>query len=169
MTRVFTCLAVSNLIVFFGVAALGVLQLDDTPDRHVLLAVFALMVSTLVQVITFTYFTVTGKMMAQAMHLGHMGLTRMGEVKNLKRSMTGCLAGIFASVLLGTATGAMHWREQLPTRMHLVAAMVVLACHVLLLTREYILVIRNGKVYDEVMRDYAVIKEAQTASAESLM
>ncbi len=167
MARVFTCLAVSNLIVFFGVAALGLLKPDETPDRHVLLAVFALMVSALVQVITFTYFTVTGKMMAQAMHLGHMGLDRMAEVKSLKRSMTYCLGGIFASVVLGTASGAVHWRDGLPARMHLVAAMVVLACHVFLLTREYILVVNNGKVFDEVMGEYAAKKESQTSSPKT--
>ncbi len=166
MPRVFTCLAVSNLIVFFGVAALGLLKPDETPDSHVLLAVFALMVSALVQVITFTYFTVTGKMMAQAMHLGHMGLTRMGEVKSLKRSMTLCVAGIFASGVMGTATGAMHWREGLPTRMHLMTAMFVLACHVFLLTREYILVVKNGKVYDNIMGDYTLKKEARVAASK---
>ncbi len=162
MARTFTYLAISNLIVFIGVAALGLVKLDETPDRHVLLAVFALMVSALVQVVTFTYFTVTGKMMFQAMHHASIGRARLDEVKSLKRSMTHCVAGIFASGVLATATGAMQWRDGPNMYLHLMAAMLLLVCHVFLLMREYHLVVSNAQVFDELMSEYASKKKAHS-------
>jgi len=41
-------------------------------DRHILLAVFSLLLSCFIQVLVFTYLTITGKVIAQAVHLARL-------------------------------------------------------------------------------------------------
>lgn len=161
MPRTFACLAVANLLVLVGTAALGLAHLDPSGDRHVVLAVFTLLICCLVQVVTFTYFVVTGKMLAQALHLGGLDLAPLAEAKRLKRNAMRWLAAVVTGIILVTATGAAHWRDQGYSTWHFGAGCVVILVHASALYAQFLLVARNAALVGKVLREYA----AQRGSA----
>ena len=88
MARIFSSFVVAQLILFAVSAAIGVFGSGEHTSRHVLLAILALLLSCLTQVGLFTYFTVTGKMVVQAVHLGRLERGPLVRVTLLKRSVT---------------------------------------------------------------------------------
>lgn len=168
MARAFLFLALGLLGSFVGVAAVGLLIDDGLGDRHVLLAVFALIFDCFVQVITFTYFTVTGKMIAQAVHLGKLDQGPLEEVQVLKRSVSRCLGLAFLSVVFATATGAAHWSRADQQTMHLLAVSVLFVVHCGVLYRQYLLVMRNDAVSEQVFAAYRLIRDDKTMADHSV-
>lgn len=154
MTRVFTGLALGNLLVLLATGAWGMLNPDPTPDRHVLLAVFSLLLTAFVQVLTFTYFTVTGKVVAQAVHLAGHDRAALAGVKRLKRSVSHYLAVMLLAVVVVTVSGAAHWRTNELSTLHLLCGggFLPIACAVLV--REYALVVANARLMTAAMETY---------------
>lgn len=155
MPRIFAALAFGELIVLLGVVGLGSAALEAGPSRHVLLALFALLLSCLIQVIAFTYLTVTGKMIAQAVHLGDLGMDAIDDVKRIKRTFARLLVLVVGAVLFATITGARHWRSEGGAWPHLIAALVVLAVHVGAYYRQYGLVVENAALGERTLARYA--------------
>ncbi len=150
MPRIVVCMAFAILLVLFATAALGVWA---PVERHVVLAVFSLVVSSLSQVAVFTYFTITGKLIAQALHLGGLDMEPLKDVRSMKRSATRMLALIVATVVFATASGASRWR--LPsTGVHALAALLLILVHAIVYFREYNLVWRNARLVDRVLKQY---------------
>lgn len=154
MPRLFSCLVIGHLIVLVGVLALGLYAAEVTAARHVALAVFSLLLSCFIQVLTFTYLTVTGKMIAQAVHLGRLGPEPIDEVKRLKRSMARQLALLFATIVVVTATGANLWRGEGGSLWHLAAAAVVFTAHAIAYYREFSLVCANTRLVERTLAAY---------------
>ncbi len=158
MARAFLFLALGLMCSFIGVAAVGLWLHGGIGDRHVLLAVFALIFDCFVLVITFTYFTVTGKMMAQAIHLGKLDYAPMNDVRTLKRSVTRCLGLAFLSVIFTTATGAAHWNRADQQTMHLLAVSVLFTIHCGVLYRLYMLIESNDALSVKVFAAYRKVR-----------
>lgn len=155
MPRVFACLAVSELFVLLGVAVLGLMGEPRHTDRHIVLAVFALLLSCLIQVIVFTYLTVTGKMMAQAVHLAHFSLEPLSEAKRYKRAATWSMAALLATIVAVTITGAQAWRIGKSGFWHLGAAIATIVAHALVYYRQHALVRHNAELLDRLLQRYA--------------
>jgi len=154
MTRVFTGLAVGNVLVLLATGALGLLHVSPAPDRHVLLAVFSLLLTVFVQVLAFTYFTVTGKIVGQAVHLAGHDAAAIVEVKRLKRSVTRYLLVMLLAVILVTVTGAVHWRTNELGTLHLICAGGGLPFAGLVLLREYALIVDNTALLADAVGTY---------------
>jgi hypothetical protein len=167
MSRIFACLAIGQFIVFLGTATLGWTHVVGSPNRHVVLGVFSLLLSCMIQVVVFTYFTVTGKMIAQAMHLAKLDRRLLDDVKRWKRSVTRLLACGMASVLFVTVTGALYWRSGGAGGVHLLAAMLLLAVHLGVLYKEYDLIVCNAKLLDEVLGRFEHKKASHEFAADS--
>ncbi len=158
MVRVFVCLAVGWMVVCAATGVLGIARLEEPPQRHIVLGIFALLLSCFIQVVVFTYFTVTGKMLAQALHLGHFDLQPLLEAKRLKRSTTRLLACATVSVLGVTVTGALHWRSRDVAAAHWLTAATVLIVHGWVFFVQHRLIAENSRLFDEVMREYGEAK-----------
>lgn len=167
MPRIFAGLAVSQLLVTLGAAGLGLAHFDAEPDRHILLAVFAIVLSCFIQVVTFTYLTVTGKMIVQAVHLGGMALDPVREVKRLKRSLTHTLGLLLAAWVLSAATGGHLWRVEGTTIYHMGAAGVIVAAHLLVYYRQFKLILQNAALVDRTLAAYRRRDPAGSATGES--
>ncbi|MCZ6709226.1 MAG: hypothetical protein O7B25_02565 [Gammaproteobacteria bacterium] len=156
MPRIFLGLACGLLLVLLAAAGVGLWSPGKRPDPHIILAVFALLLACLIQVIVFTYLTVTGKMVTQVLHLAHADLSPMKTVKSIKREAT-YLVGL---MILGTvpvvATGALTWRTHDGQELHLMLAFVSLACHGFVLFREFDLVTRNSRLVDGVLKQHRI-------------
>ncbi len=154
MRRIYGCLSAGNLLVLVGTAVLGLLAIGGTADRHILLALFALLLSCLIQVIVFTYFTVTGKMIGQAVHLGGLEPAPIGEVRRLKRSATHLLAVLVAAIVVVTATGAEFRHTGAGSALHLGSACLLVLVHVFVFYRQYALIVENGAVLERTLLAY---------------
>lgn len=154
MSRVFSGLAIGNVLVIAGAGALGLLSPDDSPDRHVLLSVFALLVCAFVQVLTFTYFTVTGKIVLQSVHLAGYDSDAAVEVTRIKRSMSYHLLAVMLGALVLTVSGAAHWRTGVSSTIHVLTAVGFLPLLCAVFAGEYGLIIRNRRVVDAATRAY---------------
>jgi len=169
MPRVFACLAIANLLLLIASGAVGVVAPQWGADRHVLLSVLTLLFSCFVQVVAFTYLTVTGKMVGQAVHLAELESSILDSVKLYKRGVTRCLAAVFGSIVLVTATGAVGWRSGGATIWHAASAALLMVVQVGVFWREYEIVILNSRLVERTLREYEKSRikklEAQSASA----
>ena len=160
MPKVFLSLAFGHMAVLVGVAALGWFDSSPEPARHIALAVFALLLSAFIQVLTFTYFTVTGKVIAQAVHLAKLDPAHLAEVGFLKKSMTRCLACVVLALVIVVATGARYWSLRQSSTWHVAAAAMTLLVHVAAYLHEYSLVVRNAELLSRTMTDYRTVRTA---------
>lgn len=163
MPRVFLSLCAANLICFLGAAAAGVFIWHFGQDRHILLAVFGLLLSCAIQVLAFTYFTVSGKVIVQAVHLGGLSPEPIFGVKSLKRSMTHLLGLVVASIVAVTATGAYAWRLGGSDWGHYAAVGAALLTHAFAWLSQYELVIRHHRLLSHTLAAYNARRE-ETAS-----
>ncbi len=154
MPRIFASLAIGQVLVLFGTAAVGLMALGRGPDRHIVLAVFAIILSCLIQVIAFTYLTVTGKMLVQAVHLAGFSPGPIQEAKRLKRALIHYLALLVIAVVVVTATGANSWRVGAGSVWHWSAALAVIGVHAFVLHREYAVIVANSSLLARTLSAY---------------
>lgn len=168
MARVFSSLAVAQLIMFAATAAIGLFGSGRHTSRHMLLAVFALLLSCLTQVALFTYFTVTGKMVVQAVHLGRLERSPLAMVKSLKRSATYCLALTFFSVLAVVITGATSLRSTGSGAVHLLVAGIAVAVHCVVFYRELGLILKNAALLGATLGAFERYRQAAAPCDEPI-
>lgn len=154
MARVFVCFVTGHLMVLLAVASLGLFQVGDNPNRHVALAVFLLLLTCLLQVMVFVYLNVTGKMIAQAVHLRQLDLSLVHEARRLKSRFTRVMGMVIGATVLITATGAYQWREGVSLYYHFPSAFVFLTVHIASSYLEYVLICENRALVAEVLRRY---------------
>jgi hypothetical protein len=159
MPRIFGCLGAANLILLVSTALAGFLDPAPAADRHVLLAVFTLLLTCLVQVLAFTYLIVTGKVLAQAVHLGRLDTAAVNRAKELKRFATRTLACVVVGAVIVTATGAAAWRGGDPHLYHLPASIAFVGVLAWGLFRQYDLVCRNARLLEQTLASYSARKE----------
>jgi len=165
MPRIFVCSAIGELIVLIGAGVLAFLRLDPHADRHILLAVFSLILTCLIQVMAFTYLTVTGKTIAQAVHLAALDTGALKDAKRIKQSLARHLALLILAVVFVTASGANVWRVGGGRTMHLAAAFAVLLAHVFVLSRQYALIVANADLLNRTLAEYARRRAERSAGA----
>lgn len=168
MSRIFPCLCVAEIAVLVVTGAVGFLRLDPGADRHVLLAVFALLLSCLIQVAAFTYLTVVQKMTAQAVHLGHLGSEPVHALKRLKGALTRWLGVVVLGVVLLAATGGYHWGAQRLGTLHFAAALIGVGLHVVTYARQYVLLREGGRIAETVLARYTMLREDRRMGARSM-
>lgn len=154
MARIFAGLAIGNYLVLLLTAGFGLFNPDPTPDRHILLAVFVLLLTALIQVVTFTYLTVTGKIIGQTVHLGGYDASALTVVKQLKKSFTHALGAMIAGMLAMAISGAMHWRTGQYGVWHLTMAGAFLVVAGMVLVREYALIVENTVTMEPAIAAY---------------
>jgi|GEM_PF-2030310 len=155
MPRVFVCLAIATSLVLLMTAALGIVRGSMPVDVHVLLAVFALLVSCLVQVVVLMYVSVTGKAVAQAVHLGKFDLAPLEAIRRTKRSVVHTVALVVFSIVFVVATGAIHWQSGEWRLLHDVAAGLVIVLHGVAFVRQFELIIDHKATVTTIMNAYA--------------
>ncbi len=154
MKRVFTALAASELILLVLTGTVGLLHVDPQADRHVLLAVLTLLLSCFVQVVVFTYFSVLGKTVAQALHLAKLPLDPLEEIKRLKRSTLWAVAMVMGVNLALVISGARYWRLHHPGSLHLLWASVAFVVHVAAYLWQYRLVTGGSQLAERALDAY---------------
>lgn len=147
-------LAVSELILLIGTGVLGWMGEQGFRDRHILLAVLGTVLSCLIQAVVFTYFTATGKMMGQAIHLGRLSDDEFREIRTIKQCAARSVALVLVALLASAATGARVWRNGDWRTVHLVFAATVVIAHSIAYSRQLLLIHRNAQLVGRVMNAY---------------
>lgn len=173
MLKAFLGLASANVLLLVATAALGLASESLGATRHVALAIFTLLLSVLVQVLTFTYFTVTGKMIGQAVHIGGLDAQHLQTVRNLKKRVTRCLGVSVVSLVLVTGSGADLWSGGEAASgvlgPHVLWGFAATAVLALALFFEFGLIAENSRFFDGVMREYASNKEQRSPGAREAL
>ena len=159
MPRVFASLAIAALTLFTFTAAIAFASSGSAPDRHILLAVGTLLFSCFIQVVAFTYLTVTGKVVAQAVHFAHLDPAPLSSVKEYKRCFTHQLALVVASMVLVSATGGAAWRSPEALLLHIPAAILTVLIHVWVLRRQHHVLRRNARLVETTLKAYSAWRE----------
>ena len=167
MPRVFACLAICNFLLLAATAGAGIFRVGATPDRHVLLAVVSLIVTCFLQVLTFTYFTVTGKMIAQMVHLGRLDTAYLAGVRRYKRRVTRLLAVCMVGAVLSAATGGALWRSGAQPHWHWGAGALLLVGFLFAVYHQFNAIVLNGRLMDEVTQDYEVERASRSFSKDA--
>lgn len=169
MPRVFTGLAIGQFIVLVAAAAMGVAaDAEAGSNRHVVLAVFALLLACLIQVVVLTYLSVTGKMMAQAVHLGRLDGDSLPVNKAFKRTVTHLIGALLLAIVVAIATGAVAWRSEQSGGWHGSAGALVLLLQLYVYYREWFVIRGNATLVGAVMTCYAQTRGGERdAGAES--
>lgn len=154
MPRIFAAFVAGHLLIVLAVAGLGLLDPAEAPTRHVALALFALLLSCLLQVMAFMYLAVTGKIIVQAVHLGDLELAPVYESKRLKKQFARILAAVVVALMLVTATGAYQWREGVSSWAHLSAASGFILVHLVAAYLQFALICRNKALVSRVLKSY---------------
>jgi len=165
MPRVFASLAIAALTLFTLTAATALASGGSAPDRHILLALGTLLLSCFIQVVAFTYLTVTGKVVAQAVHFAHLDPAPLWTVKQYKRRFTHKLALVMASVVLVSATGGAAWRSREALVLHIPAAVLTLLIHAWALRRQDHILRRNAQLVETTLQAYSGWREQRPGLA----
>lgn len=161
MPRVFACLAIANVLLLVASGAVGIFAPKLGVDRHVLLSVLSLLFSCFAQIVAFTYLTVTGKMIGQAVHLGRLDKSILAAAKTYKRGVTRCLAVVFAAVIFVTASGAAGWRSGSASIWHQVAGGLVLVVHAGVFWKQYEIIYLNSRLVEKSLAQYEKARSTQ--------
>jgi hypothetical protein len=167
MPHVFASLAVANLALFAFSTAFASSSAASARDRHILLGVFSLLLSCFIQVLVFTYFTVTGKVIVQAVHLARLDPDILSRAKEIKRSFTHCLAIIVAAVVLLSATGGAAWRSERALAVHVPVAILAVLIHAWLYRKQHGLVRCNDQLLAATLRAYSMWREQRPGFADT--
>lgn len=159
MPRVFACLVISDTILFGGAGILGLLADPETADRHVILAVLALLLSALIQVLSFMYLAVGGRVARQAAHQAHLGGDMVSRTNAKKRRMTPLIALVIVSLVGVVATGATSWRGASSSWYHMTAVAGLILLHAWVWFREYDLIRQFSLDLELILREHEARKE----------
>jgi len=165
MRQVFIGLSASNILLLLGTLLLGLLpERFGGADRHVLLAVLTCMLTCLVQVVVFTFLSVSGRLISQAIHLGALAPTPIDTLRALKRRTGRCLGVMVLLLVFAVATGAAHSRSGAYAWPHFLLACLFLAAHFPALLLEWQVIGRTGRIVDATMAAYRLAREDPQAS-----
>lgn len=169
MVRVFAGLALSNILLLVGSAAVGLVRPGGSPDRHILLAVITLIFTCFLQVLLFTYLTVTGKVITQMVHLADLDRGSIREVKRYKKAMTRQLGSVVVGVVLIAGSGGALWRGGTGSAWHVGAGASTILLYLLVVYRQFNLIVLNTQLVDKVGRTYRTWKllRRREAAAEA--
>jgi hypothetical protein len=133
---------------------------------HVVLGLFVLLLTCLIQVAAFTYLTVTGKLIAQATHLGGLPAEHIDAAGRTKVQLTRWVGVSVLACLIVVASGARRWRLGDDSSVHLLVTMGFLVVQLLVVSCEFVLVSANATRVDQVVAEYDRRRRAgQTAGA----
>ncbi|MGB0716566.1 MAG: hypothetical protein ACPGXK_11840 [Phycisphaerae bacterium] len=155
MSKIYLVLAGTNLGFIILSATLGLLSKEEYQvELHVLIAVFTALTSCLVQIVAFMYFSITGKLISQAVLIGKLSHDPIHQSKVYRRTATRWVGILITSLIPVVATGANRWGGGADNSVHLLLVCIMLAVHILVFTKQFPLIGMNHKLMEATMKDY---------------
>ena len=177
MQRIFLVISILAVIVMFVAYMFG-LHLEDpsssdpaiqaTVNRHMLTAMGALMVITLIHAIAFTYFMGTGRWLEDVSKSYQLSDSYFQKSRQLKYRVM-YLMGVCVTLLIITgATGAAadpaspfdfeRWTHLKPSTLHFLCTSTTLFVNLIAFSLEYVAICKNGSLIQDVMAEVRTIR-----------
>ena len=155
MSKLYLILAGTNLGFILLSATLGLLAREQYQvELHVLVAVFTALGSCLLQIIAFMYFSITGKLISQAMLIGKLDDAPIAQSKKYRKAATRWLGVLIASLIPVIATGANRWGGGNSQTIHFLLACITFGAHILVFTKQFPLIGLNHQLLESTMESY---------------
>ncbi|MCP4251487.1 MAG: hypothetical protein GY778_31000 [bacterium] len=155
MDRVFLGLVVGVTLVLLGTGVVGLMVTgDEWLVHHLALALFGAMLAALIHVVTYTYFTVTGKAVQQVVALGRLDEGSLARTRHHKRVVSWCVAIGMLPLVVTVALGAHVIHARSYATYHLVAGVVALIANLGAWALEFRHIRNNQCLVGEVMGQY---------------
>ncbi len=155
MDRIFLGLTVGAALVLMAAGVVGLMVAgDERLIAHFALALFGAMLAALIHVVTYTYFTVTGKAVHQAVALGRLDEDARARTRHHKRVVSWCLVGGMLPLVVTVALGAHVIHARSDATYHLVAGAVALIANLGAWAIEFRHIRDNQGLVNEVMGQY---------------
>lgn len=160
MKRVFPPLAVADLILLCAAAVLGLsVEGQRLYPQHFGLALFATVLTVLLHVVVFTYFTASGKLMTQAVTIGRLDRDPLQQIAHFKRRITRCVALAYAVLLTTVALGALIDNQGRLHGWHGLCGALTILVNAVIFHIENDLIVRNGCLIAEVFAAYDAARD----------
>ena len=166
MNRVFAAAAFADILLLTVTAVLGTM-VDGTRlfGQHFSLALFASLLTVLIHVVVFTYFSATGRMISQAVYIGHLDHAPIDRVRQFKaRVIRWVAASVGTIVLVGslgaTCAGDPAWRWG-----HTAAALLAITVNTVAFCIEHGYICENRKLMTMVLTAYDAARTASQSAA----
>lgn len=161
MGRFLASLVLADAVLLVATGVLGFLVQDERfYPEHFILALFSLILTLLIHALVFTYFSVTGRMISQAVFIGHLDRTPLQRVRSHKRRVLCWVAIGFLSTVPVVAFGALAAREHAWHLWHLLTAGLALILNLLAFYIEYDCVARQSILMRDVLERYDAVRKA---------
>ena len=163
MPTIFATMAIANALILIGTAVLGLLAETLHPERHILLALFTLIITCLVQTVFFMYFAVTGKLMIQAVGLSDLDNTPLIRSRKLKSLAMRWLGVVVVAAIVTSVTGAARWHSAAAhdgSYLHILTASLAVGTMFVAFYQEYNLMVRNSTLLSSVLSEYTRLRAA---------
>ena len=166
MTRVLAALIVADMILFVASGVLGLLvDGDRLYPEHFILALLTAFVTVLTHVVVFTYFAAAGRMVSQAVLIGHLDREPLMRCRRLKSRATACVGVGVGTLVALIAFGSLVAQDHGWHVWHLVAALIALVANAGAFYVEYVHVATHSRLMTEVVAAYNVARAADTDKA----
>ncbi len=147
----FIILVVGDLLLMSLTALAGLIGWQDSAwgVRHALLGVLTGLYTCLVQVVTFMYFVVCGKIVGQAVESGQCGADVLHRVLGLKRRAMRCSAAGIVAILAAVGTGGAAVNFLGSPSLHMVVAFSAVIINSIVFIQQFGIIEQNCRVFDE--------------------
>lgn len=155
MTRVFPGLVIAVGILFVANGVLG-FCVNETHlyPQHFILGFFTVVMSVLVHVVVFTYFAAGGKMVSQAVLIGHLDQEPLSRIRHHKRRVTRCIGCSFLSLIALVIFGALFEKDPSWQWWHVGAVVVAILTNAVSFYVQYDHIAQNARTTEAVFRQY---------------
>ena len=163
MNRVFAAAAFADMLLLTATAVLGgAVQGTRLFGQHFSLALFTCLLTVLLHVVVFTYFSATGRMISQAVWIGHLERTPLDRVADFKAHVIRWVAASVGSIVLVASLGASSAGEPAWRLWHALAAFLAITVNAAAFHVEYGYIHQNRELMTAVLADYDVARTART-------
>lgn len=155
MSGILAALAIADILLFIASAVLGLLVADERfYPEHLILALFTALLTMLIHAALITYFSVTGRMMSQAIFIGHLDRTPLEQIRRSKGRLIKYVVPSILTTVFVVAVGALSARDHNWHSYHLAAAAVAILVSAAAFYAEYGLVVENATLMSDVFAQY---------------
>ena len=168
MNRVFTAAAFADILLLTITAVLGtIVEGTHLFGQHFSLALFTSLLTVLIHVVVFTYFSATGRMISQAVWIGHLDHAPLDRVRHFKARVIRWVAGAVGTIVLvgslgATCAGDPAWRWG-----HAAAALLAITVNAGAFYIEYGYIRQNRELMTTVLAAYDAARTARPANPDT--
>ncbi len=169
MIRVFPGLVIAVGLLFSANGVLGFLvEGKNLYAQHFILGFFTVVMTVLIHVVVFTYFAAGGRMISQAVFIGHLDRQPLDRVRYHKGRVIRCIGCSFLSLVALVIFGALLEKDPSWQWWHVAAAVVAITTNAVSFYVQYDHIAQNTRITEMVLEQYGAAQRKSQPGAGNL-